>query len=396
MNPKVKKVILIFFIVFCLGATGYGGYLIYLNLDTTPVSVEKTTNPVPEDPGVLRVQIASLPESDFQLYEESGALILIHKGKETRFDWKGIFTAEKVQMNFADYNGDGQNELAVVITTKNEGGQESNELHILSLLENGAEINYRDTVIATNSFRWNREGEITAVQDESKRRIGVTIGAGTDYFRAPVTENGSYYIFQELTYDNGKFQLTPGTAEIQAEVPVTAVFADYKETCNPGVMRAKLVYRESQYLYTDLSFERDGDWAIMPPLEQNPSPFIVQSHNTDPRVSTGLIVSRLDMKLEAGDMARRDFHLSASDEIYLTDIVVTESYITLILPHTMSFNEALLQTNPPTVWLGGADGFYIQAHTEVSKVEETYYMRTYFSEKIGRNDFTELTYHFGA
>lgn len=395
MNPKLKKTFLIFFILLCIGAIVFGAYTLYSNLNTEPPLSAEPASEEDGDPGVLRIGIAALPESDFHLFEENGTLILIHRGKETKFDWKGTFTKETVQMNFADYDGDGQNELAIVITKTDEDKVTSNELHILSVLENGADVTYRDTWFSSNSFRWNSNAELSAQQAENQKRVVLTLNGQTVYLRTPAKEDGSYYTFETAGYGICRFHLTPGTNEINSTVEVVVSFTDYKEACIPGNITSKLTYDGTQYVYTDVAFTPAAEWSAPAPPAVDPAPFTIQVKNADPKISTGLMLNFINFTLKADDTDKRDFSAGHSDERYLTEILLTESYISLVLPKMMSFNSAQLAISPPVIQMGGDNGFYIQAKTEVIEEADSYHLRTYFDEKISRSDFTTLVYHFG-
>lgn len=396
MNEKAKKAFLIIFILLCIGAIGFGGYTIVTNLNTSPNVTEPPTKPSNDSAGVLRVRIVHLEDSGFELYEENGSLILIYKGKEHKFDWTGTFTEETVQMNYADYDGNGQNELAIVITRTEGDKAASDELHILTVLENGTDITYRDTNFSSNSFRWNAEAELSAQQVTSNKRVAVTLNEETAYFRAPAKEDGSYYLFEAVDYGVCRFELVAGTSEIKAEIEVNAVFTDYQQTCVPGKILSSLTYDGAQYIYTGLTLSLDPAWSILPPSASAPVPFTLRCQNYAPKISTGLLLGDIEFTLEAGKLNGRNFDLTHSDERYLSEIVLTESYIELAVTNSMSFNDAAVQDTPPIIWFGGEDGCYIQSTTEVRKEGDFYYLRTYFDEKIAQADFSTLHYRFGA
>lgn len=395
MNAKVKKVFVALFVLLCIGAIGYGGYTIYSGLNISPPEKETTTDPSANDPGILRVRIANLEESGFELFEENGALVLIHKGNETKFEWNGVFNAETVQMNFADYNNDGQNELAIVTTqTDKENQVVSNEVHILSVLENGTEITYRDTTVTSNSFRWNADIQLTAEQMANKKRVAITSNEKTTYVRTPAKEDGTYYNYESTAYGVSLFQLTPGSNEISATVELLAAFTDYPEKFVAGYIKSGLVYDGAQYIYKDSHFEPAEGMEVTVPAG-NPEPFKLLIQNKDPKISTGLKLTSVEFTLEAGYTNTHDFEESQSEERYLTDIILTESYIELRVPTNMGFNDAIVMNYPPVVWMGGDDGFYMQAGTTIITESNYIALRTEFDEKISRDDFKKLVYRFG-
>lgn len=395
MKPNVKKIFLVLFILLCIGAIGYGGYLIYDNIDKAPPQTERTTKPDDGQGASLRTRLVYLEDSGFELCVQDSALILIHKDVETKMDWTGSFRADTVQMNYADYNGDGQNELAIVITKENDGAI-TNELHILTVQINGTDVRYRDTSFVGNSVKWNGDIQLEAVQTADQRRVEIKWGDKAAYFRVPDKSEGGYYLFSQFNYGNSVFSLTPGSNEIQLQVELNAVFDGYKEPCVPGTLKAKLTHNGAQYIFTELHFTVAEAWGILPPLAENPTPFALKAHNSAPKVSTDRILTEIEFTLEGDSISRHDFSQSQSDEVYLTDIMVTEQFIKLVLPKVMSFNDILIKDYPPTVWLGGENGYYIQGRTELKEEDGSFCLYTYFAQPIGRSDFTKLVYHFGA
>lgn len=399
MNKVAKKCITIFFVISCIALICYGVYAITSNISTVSTGNKATeksdkTEETSNDKGIL---IASLPEDDFTLYKKDDRLVLQHKGQSKIFEWTGYFTENLTKMAYADYNGDGKKEVAIVITQDGTNGKTTSQLHVLSVLETSDSIEYQDTSFVSNTIMRDVEiGEnFDAVQAENKKRVSFTLGETACYFQAPSKEDGTYYSFLAMSIGSCSFDISDG--KITSTIELSASFDGISEEVIPGNIRSNITFSDEQYQYSGNSFVPAKGFGISEPVVGSVPPYSVKATNADPKSSTDLALDNITFTIDPGNTANRNFDAGASDERYLSSIEITESFIRLALKDNMKFDSFWIENSQVLLWMGSEqEGYFIHRNSEITHEKGYYYLTTYFDEVIPRQNLKQIIYSYGA
>lgn len=397
MNKALKKSLIILFTLLCIGLICYGVYAIVNNVSTAPATNKTTTKEDDTNKVDTKILVASLPADDFNLFQMNDRLVLEHKGSSKTFEWIGYFTEKLTTMAYADYNGDGTKELAIVITQDGTNGKTTTQLHILSILENGGNVDYQDTSFSSNTIK--RDVEITenfdAVQGENKKRVQFMLGESPFFFQAPSLENGTYYNFLALSLGACSFEIKDG--KIISSVELSASFDGLTEEIVPGALKSTIAYSEGQYVYMDNTFEPAKGFAIAPPHTGEIEPYSILAKNNDPKSNTDMALNNITFTIDPANVANRNFDTGVSDERYLTSIEITDSYVRIALADNMKFDSFWIEQSKVLLWMGGEqNGYYIQKNSEITHENGFYYLTTYFDEKVPKNELKPIKYTYGS
>lgn len=301
----------------------------------------------------VKTLIAESEEGGFKLYKEGDYVILQQGDFEKEFsDWSKNIGAEKPQMYFNDFNGDGENEL-VIRALKDISAETKEHVYCLYVVfpetkEDGTKdfgVAYVDRSSWFASFSQMVNAEMNQ-PDGAKNRLqfamnsankpiaydsvtGIITEGHAWYARALTDTLGNYHTFAGWEKGEGIFNVDNENKEINVDITIFASYDGVKEKQNAGAIRCGLVVTKEKIALRSKSllFVSSEQYMATDPAEVAAKDWECTFNNTSSSSKTEKVINRLSVSLDLSSVnkTKRVSMSSKKDDSSLIDRVEADN-----------------------------------------------------------------------
>lgn len=401
----------------------------YLEPETMPYSIttaEKTTTKKANSTG--KKLLAELKDEDFYLYLKGDVVLLVHDGQTNEFTgWSKLIDAEAPRMHYADFDGDGENELLIeaVSYVSTSTSQNVYLLYILSPKQQ-ADGSYHYDVVGATRDTWKQafnesvkcevnqlykdKSRLQITMDDSNKSIsynektGISTSGFADYARALSNKYGEYYTVSEWEIGDGQFVIDKN--KIGVDIAVSVKYEEEKSNTNhiAGHIHFELTLEGAQFRITPNSvyFDSADEFSVTDPRSVAKSNWSYQINNySGSRAGTENLIKWIDAEFDlpkTGEETRISFSSMSSEMNRVSSVLITNKKIVLTAKDGYSFTLSNIYSGDYSVVMnsGAKDEYRINSTAEISKKDGLSVLTINLDKSYPREDIKTLAIKFGA